>query len=197
MGDTNELLQSYQYVHEVESARKQQANGKRMQMQSLLLFLIILTSLIVAPRVNAIYQSSSKPSIRPSYRTALRPEIDGLQNSALIIISNDGPTVLGSKTVFNIAVIAPPGFYLSFQWGTFIPYIWKTVRTYKYTERLEVNWWKSTGLKKVNFYIDALKPNASSWTRIAQNSSSIQVNGMVNVSFGIITFTPICRMYYP
>lgn len=166
-------------------------------MQSLLLFLIVLIGLLVALQVNAIYQSSSKPSIRPSDSTAHRSEINGYQNSALIIISNDGPTVLGSKTVFNISVIAPPGFYLSFQWGTFIPYTWKTVRTYKYTEKLEVDWWKSTGRKTVNFYIDALKPNASKWTRIAHNSSSIQVDGMVIFLLALSYLRCLCIMYDP
>ena len=169
-----------QYVRPVEKARKQQTNGKRMQAQSFVLFVIVLIVETVVLEVNAKFKSSSKLPTRPDNSTELQPEVSGVQNRALIFIRNDGPTVFGSKTVFNVTVKAQPDLYLSFQWGTFIPYVWRNVRTYQYTESLEVDWWKSPGQKTIYFYIDALKRNSSKWNRIAQNSSSVQVIGMAS-----------------
>ena len=153
-----------------------------MQTQSPLLFLIVCISLADFLEVNASYLSPSDPSTLLENSTVHRPKSNGLQNFAFMIITNDGPTILGSKTVFNVTLIAPPGLYLSYTWGIFIPYIWKEVKTYEYSQKLEANWWKSIGEKEVYFYIDALKTNGSRWKRIAQNSSSVQVIGMANVT---------------
>jgi len=156
-----------------------------MQTQSPLFFLIVCIGLADILEVNASYLSPSDPSTLLENSTVLRPGSNGLQNFAFTIISNDGPTVLGSKTVFNVTVIAPPGFYLSYTWGTFIPYIWREVKTYEYSQKLEVNWWKSIGKKTVFVYIDSLKTNGSKWNRITWNSSSVQVIDYLSINVSV------------
>ena len=154
-----------------------------MQNQSSVLFVVLLTSLTAAAGLN----TTLSKLLDWSNTTELRPIINGYQNRFTTVITNDGPTLLGSKTLFNVTLIGPPGYYLTFQWGTFIPYVWKNSRTYEYTERLEVEWWKSTGSKSVYFYIDALQTGAQKWTRVAQNSSTIQVIGMIcRILFSVV-----------
>ena len=156
-----------------------------MQKQSSLLFLVVVVNVTAALGLNTSHIGRADLG-RPNI-SDFRPVIsNGYIISA--IVSNDGPTIFGTRTAFKVTLRAPAGYYVSYQWGTFIPYRWMHARTYNYSVKLEVNWWETVGSKDVYFYIDGLKRGGKSWSRIAHNSSSVEVIGMIKGCFLLFCF---------
>lgn len=148
-----------------------------MQNQAFLSLIVFLINVTAALGFYASYLTTTSSFFPWPNSSDLRPVKKGPQEHISTIITNDGPTIFGSKTRFSVTVFASSDYYLSFTWGTFIPYHWNNLKTYNYTARLEVDWWRSVGRKYVFIYVDGLKPKTQKWIRIIQNSSSVQVIG--------------------
>ena len=118
---------------------------------------------------------------RPNLPASREDRLSRSAQQTSTVITNDGPTILGSKTSFDVTITTSLNEEFAYQWGTFIPYKWKTLYSKKKNVTLEIDWWTSTGSKTGDFYVSILL-SSGIWKHIAHNRSSVTVIGNTLIS---------------
>ncbi len=96
--------------------------------------------------------------------------------SAILNVVNDGPTIYGSQTVFSVDLLSELKGLIAFQWGTYVPYKWKSMYSNNTRNDLVVDWWWSIGSRTCHFIVNQMD-HMSVWHTVAKNQSTVQVTG--------------------
>eukprot|EP00794_Sanderia_malayensis_P008800 gene8800-9741_t len=105
---------------------------------------------------------------------------------ARLAITNDGPTILGSRTLFRVVLSSKYKGLIAYQWGTYLPwYNWTSVYSNSSTEILSVDWWKSAGNKVCYFIASQFMQKSGKWEIVGRNQSVVQVTDYLLIKIHI------------
>lgn len=141
---------------------------------------IVVCSWLIVLNFASVITSDTKvgDTKRPNLPASREDQPSRSAQQISTVITNDGPTIIGSKTLFDVTITTSLDEEFAYQWGTFIPYKWKTLYSRKKNVTLEIDWWISTGSKTADFYVSILE-SSGTWKRIAHNRSSVNVIGNI------------------
>ena len=143
-----------------------------------------VSCLLVALLVDCFRSEGTfRHNIRPknlASNNGSRPTKQNFQGSSKLTITNDGPTIFGSRTVFTVAVDTESNETIAYQWGTYIPYNWTILYSTSKVVNLYVDWWKSAGSKTCFFIVTQSQKQAGAkpWQPIGKSSSDVEVRGI-------------------